>query len=115
MSGEKDLGRLLSTMRPALLPGEFVFAILPHGRDIPQGVQPVMSFCEAEGTTLILPAGSAEAAGLSPTFPSRMITLQVHPSPEEVGFLAFYLCSDEAGFLTGCDYPIDGGFIKLNN
>ena len=26
-----------------------------------------------------------------------------------------YLCSDEAGFITGSDYPIDGGFIKLNN
>lgn len=35
--------------------------------------------------------------------------------PEEVGYLALYLCSDEAGFITGCDYPIDGGFIKLNN
>ncbi|WP_274627009.1 ACT domain-containing protein [Arvimicrobium flavum] len=88
MSGEKDLGRLLATMRPALLPGEFVFAILPHGRDIPQGVQPVMSFREAEGMTLIVSAGSAEAAGMSPTFPSRMITLQIHSSLEAVGFLA---------------------------
>jgi len=35
--------------------------------------------------------------------------------PEEVASLALYLCSDEAGFITGCDYPIDGGFIKLNN
>jgi NAD(P)-dependent dehydrogenase (short-subunit alcohol dehydrogenase family) len=35
--------------------------------------------------------------------------------PEEVAAFALYLCSDEAGFLTGCDYPIDGGFIKLNN
>jgi 2-keto-3-deoxy-L-fuconate dehydrogenase len=34
--------------------------------------------------------------------------------PAEVAALAVYLCSDEAGFLTGCDYPIDGGFIKLN-
>lgn len=34
---------------------------------------------------------------------------------EEVAHLALYLCSDEAGFITGCDYPIDGGFIKLNN
>jgi NAD(P)-dependent dehydrogenase (short-subunit alcohol dehydrogenase family) len=34
--------------------------------------------------------------------------------PEEVAYLALYLCSDEAGFITGCDYPIDGGFIKLN-
>lgn len=36
-------------------------------------------------------------------------------TPEEVAYLALYLCSDEAGFVTGCDYPLDGGFIKLNN
>ena len=35
--------------------------------------------------------------------------------PDEIAALALYLCSDEAGFITGCDYPIDGGFIKLNN
>jgi NAD(P)-dependent dehydrogenase (short-subunit alcohol dehydrogenase family) len=35
--------------------------------------------------------------------------------PEEIAYLALYLCSDEASFLTGCDYPIDGGFTKLNN
>ncbi len=34
--------------------------------------------------------------------------------PEEVAALALYLCSEEASFITGCDYPIDGGFIKLN-
>ena len=35
--------------------------------------------------------------------------------PDEVAALALFLCSDEAGFISGCDYPIDGGFIKLNN
>lgn len=34
--------------------------------------------------------------------------------PIEIAHLALYLCSDEAAFVTGCDYPIDGGFIKLN-
>ena len=34
--------------------------------------------------------------------------------PEEVAALALYLCSDEAGFITGNDYPLDGGFVKLN-
>ncbi len=34
--------------------------------------------------------------------------------PEEVASMALFLCSDEAAFLTGCDYPVDGGFIKLN-
>jgi len=35
--------------------------------------------------------------------------------PSEVATLALYLCSDEAAFITGCDYPIDGGFTTLNN
>ena len=36
-------------------------------------------------------------------------------TPDEVANLALYLCSDEASFITGIDYPIDGGFLKLNN
>ncbi len=36
-------------------------------------------------------------------------------STDEVAALALYLCSDEASFITGNDYPIDGGFIRLNN
>lgn len=33
--------------------------------------------------------------------------------PQEVADLALYLCSQEASFITGTDFPIDGGFIKL--
>jgi 2-keto-3-deoxy-L-fuconate dehydrogenase len=36
-------------------------------------------------------------------------------TPQEVADLALYLCSDEAAFATGTDYPIDGGFLRLNN
>jgi NAD(P)-dependent dehydrogenase (short-subunit alcohol dehydrogenase family) len=35
--------------------------------------------------------------------------------PEEVAALALYLCSDQASFITGSDYPIDGGFLTLNS
>jgi len=35
-------------------------------------------------------------------------------TPQEVADLALYLCSDQAAFATGTDYPIDGGFLKLN-
>lgn len=33
--------------------------------------------------------------------------------PEEVAALALFLCSDEAAFITGTDYAIDGGFFNL--
>jgi len=34
--------------------------------------------------------------------------------PEEVASLALYLCSDAAAFITGANYPIDGGFLNLH-
>lgn len=34
--------------------------------------------------------------------------------PSEIGALVLYLCSDEAAFITGSNYPIDGGFVTLN-
>ena len=35
--------------------------------------------------------------------------------PEEIASLALYLSSDEASFITGNDYLIDGGFVKLSS
>ncbi len=35
--------------------------------------------------------------------------------PEEVAALTLFLCSDEAGFITGVNYPIDGGFLNLRD
>lgn len=34
--------------------------------------------------------------------------------PHEIADLALFLCSDEAAFITGVDYPIDGGFFNLH-
>ncbi|MEM6766020.1 MAG: SDR family oxidoreductase [Bacteroidota bacterium] len=34
--------------------------------------------------------------------------------PEEIAWLALYLCSDEASFITGTNFPIDGGFLNLS-
>ncbi|WP_020529191.1 SDR family NAD(P)-dependent oxidoreductase [Flexithrix dorotheae] len=33
--------------------------------------------------------------------------------PEEIAHLTLYLCSDEASFITGGIYPIDGGFSNI--
>jgi 2-keto-3-deoxy-L-fuconate dehydrogenase len=35
--------------------------------------------------------------------------------PIEIAHQVLYLCSDEAGFITGSDYCIDGGFTTLNS
>ncbi|MET7247143.1 ACT domain-containing protein [Methylobacterium sp. EM32] len=87
MSGETDLGRLLAGMRPELRPGTYVFAVVDDDA-VPAGLTPVMSFREAEGTTLILPEAQAARAGLTGAFPCRWITLTVHSSLAAIGFLA---------------------------
>jgi NAD(P)-dependent dehydrogenase (short-subunit alcohol dehydrogenase family) len=33
----------------------------------------------------------------------------------EVASAVVYLCSDDAAFITGTNFPIDGGFVTLNN
>ena len=33
--------------------------------------------------------------------------------PDEIAGLALFLCSDAAGFITGANYEIDGGFVNL--
>ncbi len=35
-------------------------------------------------------------------------------TPHEVAWFARFLASDEAAFLTGTDYPMDGGFLRLH-
>jgi NAD(P)-dependent dehydrogenase (short-subunit alcohol dehydrogenase family) len=36
-------------------------------------------------------------------------------APTEIAAQVLYLCSDEASFITGSDYAIDGGFVTLNS
>jgi NAD(P)-dependent dehydrogenase (short-subunit alcohol dehydrogenase family) len=60
---------------------------------------------------------------LSKTYPGRESEMfaklaQAQPigrmaEPSEVASLALYLCSDDASFITGTDYPLDGGFFNL--
>lgn len=35
--------------------------------------------------------------------------------PIEVAYQALYLCSEEASFITGSDFSLDGGFVTLNS
>ena len=91
MTGETDLSALLAALEPAMTDAVWVFATLPPGAAVPQGVTPLMTYAETEGLTLILRQDEAQAAGLACVFPSRRITLNIHSSLEAVGFLAALL------------------------
>jgi hypothetical protein len=86
--GERALGSLLRSMRPVLRPPVYLFATLPPGCKLPDGLRPILQFQEAEGVTVVLPREAADAAGLAGVFPCRQITLEVHSALDAVGFLA---------------------------
>lgn len=88
MTGERDLDALLRHMKPELQPGIFVFCTIAADEAIPAALDPLMTFREQEGTTLVLPRQDAERAGLHYAFPSRLITLTVHSALDAVGLLA---------------------------
>ncbi|MEV0112872.1 ACT domain-containing protein [Streptomyces sp. NPDC050844] len=87
MSGETDLAKLLSGMRPELNPGRYVFTLGP-GRTVPPGVEPVVTALEEEGLTLVLRQEEADGAGLPYDYVARWITLRVHSALEAVGLTA---------------------------
>ena len=88
MVGERDLQVLLENMRPEMRPGIFVFCTIRADETIPAALDPLVTFREHEGTTLVISRAEAEAAGLRATFASRLITLTVHSALDAVGFLA---------------------------
>lgn len=88
MTGERDLNALLKDMKPEMQPGAFVFCTIPPDEPIPAAVNPLLTFREHEGTTLVIRREEAERAGLRYAFASSLITLTVHSSLEAVGFLA---------------------------
>ena len=88
MTGERDLDALLRNMKPELLDGTFVFCMIPPSEPIPAGVNPLLTFREQEGTTLVILREEAEASGLRYAFASHLITLTVHSALDAVGFLA---------------------------
>jgi hypothetical protein len=88
MTGERDLTALLANMKPEIQPGIFVFCTIPPKERIPAAVNPLLTFREQQGTTLVIPREEAECSGLHYAFASRLITLTVHSSLDAVGFLA---------------------------
>jgi len=95
-AGSTSLRHLLSSMNPRLSPETYIWLTVPPSTaaDDPSGLAQLVGratfiFQESEGTTVVLPRSALGAsARCAATFPSRMITLDVHSSLEAVGFVA---------------------------
>ncbi len=85
---EHRLDRLLAGLDPVLDPVEYAFVQVPSDHDVPDEVEPLATFREDEGQTLIVTAAEVAERGWENRFPCRRITLQVHSALEAVGMLA---------------------------
>lgn len=86
MSGERDLSHLLSAMNPVPHPGRFVFVSVPG--PVPEGLHPVVTVTEAEGTTLVVPQETADRHQLRYDFVAGWITLTVYSALDAIGLTA---------------------------
>ncbi|MCB9490554.1 MAG: ACT domain-containing protein [Dehalococcoidia bacterium] len=87
MSGLTDLDQLLAHLEPSLREGEYVF-ITVDDDTMTDELQPLATFVEDEGRSLIVERERAEAAGLAVEGVFRCITLTVRSSLEAVGLTA---------------------------
>ncbi len=89
MTGEIDLKKLLANLSPLLDSREYVFCTF---KDSTYGdyaeLQPIASFLEDEGLTLVIHRESADKEGISYQGVFKRITLNIYSSLEAVGLTA---------------------------
>ena len=89
MAGEKDLDKLLKTMKPLLNSGEFVFCVA-EDPSIINAEEIILKFKEQEGITVIIKKELADHLQLEYSFVAAWITLTVHSSLQAVGLTAAF-------------------------
>lgn len=89
MNGEKDLNKLLQTMRPKHTSGDYVFCVANDLANIPLE-EVILFFREAEGFTVVIKKELADSLKMEYSFIAAWITLSVHSSLEAVGFTAAF-------------------------
>ena len=82
-----DLTELLSKLQPSLHPGAYAFASVALGSDV-AGLEPLATFREPDGLSLIVEEGRAREAGLRCLFRAAWITLAVPSDLHAVGLTA---------------------------
>ncbi|MDN2482658.1 ACT domain-containing protein [Vibrio agarivorans] len=88
MKGISDLETLLKSMSPELLDENYVFCTLDNTLAAIAELEPIATFREQEGLTLVLPQQTAEKANLVFDGVYSCITLTVHSSLDAVGLTA---------------------------
>ena len=88
MAGIKDLNKLLNSMQPELIDKAFVFCTVAGNFKEYIALEPIATFIESEGLTLVLTKDKADEAGLNYEGVFRQITLTVHSSLQAVGLTA---------------------------
>ena len=88
MSGEKDLEKLLRNMSPVLNEGEYVFITFSGNYGDYLHLEPIGSFEEEEGLTLIISKKKAIENNIEVNDVFRFITLNVHSTLNAVGLTA---------------------------
>ena len=87
MPGETDLDRMLATLDVERRPGTYTFVT---GEWLQLAPQASASIVEAEGTTYVVEADVARAAGAPVEFEAAWLTLTVHSALEAVGLTAAF-------------------------
>jgi len=89
MKAEKNLKTLLNSISPKLNKGEFVFCTFENGAyGDHAGAEPVASYMEREGLTLVLKKKIADRQGFIYEGVFKCITLEVYSSLNAVGLTA---------------------------
>ncbi|MBN2478248.1 ACT domain-containing protein [Candidatus Micrarchaeota archaeon] len=88
MVGIKNLDKLLKEMKPELMDKEYVFCTISPEQINKMQLDPILTFKEKEGITVILERKTAEANSLPYSGVWKLITLTVHSDLSAVGFLA---------------------------
>lgn len=88
MTGILDINELLKSMSPQIQKGDYVFCTVDGQLADFANLNPLATFIESEGLTLILEKNTADKAQIPYEGLFKQITLTVHSSLEAVGLTA---------------------------
>lgn len=89
MSGETNLTKLIASMTPVLIDNEYVFGTIEtYDYEQVLRLNPISTFLEKEGLTVILTKEKADECNISYSGVFKCITLNVHSSLDAVGLTA---------------------------